>query len=231
MLSTRSLSVGTVLFPLTILLGCASAGPDLNGPDGPDFMAAYSGDWVLLPSESEDLNGKMRDSMRGSAGASGGGRMTGGRSGGGGGGMTGGGGMRGGRPGGSRGGGMAGGDMDPEEMRRSMEAIRNMASVPGEVSLTLRPETVTFTQNDAAALVLTLGAGKEEIRQGGVMFEASAKWTKSGLKIDREMEIGGGVEDKVSVNEEGNLVFNREINLMGRTVKGILVYQRKSDEG
>ncbi len=126
---------------------------------------------------------------------------------------------------------MAGGDMDPEEMRRSMEAIRNMASVPGEVSLTLRPETVTFTQNDAAALVLTLGAGKEEIRQGGVMFEASAKWTKSGLKIDREMEIGGGVEDKVSVNEEGNLVFNREINLMGRTVKGILVYQRKSDEG
>jgi len=43
--------------------------------------------------------------------------------------------------------------------------------------------------------------------------------------------MGGGVKDKISVNEEGNLVFKREIDLMGRTVKGTLVYQRKSDEG
>jgi len=183
MLSTRSFLAGAALLSFTILMGCASAGPDLNGPDGPDFMVAYSGDWVFLPSESEDLNGKMRDSMRGPAGEAGGGGMAGGRPGGGGGGMTGGGGMRGGMPGGGRGGGIAGAGMDPEEMRRSMEAIRNMAVVPGEVSLTLRPETVTFTQNAAAVIVLTLGAEKEEILQGGVMFGATAKWAKSGIEI------------------------------------------------
>jgi hypothetical protein len=121
--------------------------------------------------------------------------------------------------------------MDPEEMRRSMEAIRGMAMVPGEVSLTLRPERVTFTQDATTVLVLTLGAEKEKTFQGGATFFATAKWTKSGLDINREMEMGGGVKDKVSVNEDGNLVLKREIDLMGRNVKGTLVYQRKSEEG
>jgi hypothetical protein len=213
------------LFLFTILIGCAGAGPDLNGLDGPGYMAAFSGDWVLVPSESEDLNGKMRDSMRDPTGRAGGGGMTGGRPGGGG--MTGDGGMRGGMSGGGRRGGMPGSGMDPEEMRRSMEAIRGMARAPREVSLTLRPETVTFTQNATTVLVLTLGAGREKVLQGETTFFATAKWTKNGIEINREVEMGGGVRDEVSVNEDGNLVLKREIDLLGRNVKGTLVYHRK----
>ncbi len=224
MYSYRPSLTGTALLSLFILMGCASAGVDLNGPDGPSVMAAYSGDWALVPSESEDLNTKMRDSMRGSAGGAAGGR-SGGRSGGGGG-RSGGGVMR----GGGRG-GMTGGGMDPEEMRRSMEAIRGLARVPQGISLNLRPETVTFTQDAAGVLILTLGAGKEEVLQGGVTFLGTAKWTNNGLGINREMEMGGGVKDMISVNDQGHLVLKREVDLMGRTVKGTLVYQRTSNDG
>ena len=227
MSSYRSIPSGAALLSLTILIGCSSGGVDLNGPEGTDIMAAYSGDWVFVPSESEDLNAKMMNTMRGAAGGAGGG-MTGGRSGGG----RGGGGMQGGMPGGGGGrGGMPGGGMDPEEMRRTMEALRGLARVPGEVSLSLLPETITFTADAANVLILTLGAGKEEVLQGGVILLGTAKWTKDGIEINREMEMGGGVKDKIGLNEEGDLVLKREIDLMNRTVKGTLVYQRKSDNG
>jgi hypothetical protein len=227
MSSPRSLPAGAVLFLFAVLMGCATAGPDLNGPDGPNIMAAYSGDWVLVPSESVDLNTKMTDSMRGPAGGPGGGGMAGGRGGGGGGG----GGRGGASGGGSMRGGMPGSGMDPEEMRQSMEVIRGLAQVPGEIHLNLRPEVVTFTQDAANVLILTLGASKESVLQAGTTLLGTAKWTKDGIEINREMEMGGGVKDEISLNEEGNLVLKREIDLMGRTVKGTMVFQRKSNGG
>jgi len=180
----------------------------------------------LVPSESEDLNAKMRDSMRNPAGGPGGGGMTGDR--GGRGGMPGGGGMRGG--GGGMRGGMAGGEMDPEERRRSMEALRALSEVPGEISLSLRPEAITFTQAAANVLVLNLGAGKEEVLHGGLALLAEARWTKNGIEIDRETGQAGGIKDRFNLDENGNLILKREIDLMGRSVKGTLVYQRKPTE-
>ncbi len=66
--SVSLLKFGAPLFGISILLGCAGAGPDLNGPDGPNLMAAYSGDWVLDRDESDDLDQKMRVAMRGPGG-------------------------------------------------------------------------------------------------------------------------------------------------------------------
>ena len=74
-----------MLAALPTIGGCASGGPDLNGPEGPGLLAAYTGDWILIPAESEDLNAKMRDAERRPAG---GGGMAGGRPGGAGGGFS-----------------------------------------------------------------------------------------------------------------------------------------------
>ncbi|MFC1791350.1 hypothetical protein ACFL0I_02650, partial [Gemmatimonadota bacterium] len=41
----------------------AGPGPDLNGPQGPSLMAAYSGDWVLVRTESDDLAEKIREAQ------------------------------------------------------------------------------------------------------------------------------------------------------------------------
>jgi hypothetical protein len=121
--------------------------------------------------------------------------------------------------------------MDPEEMRLSMEVLRRLAQVPGELSLALQPQTVTLAQDAANILILTLGAPKERVLQGGATLLGTAKWTKNGIEVNREMEMGGGIKDQFGLNEEGKLVLKREIDLMGRIVKGTLVYQRKSNEG
>lgn len=214
------------------LSGCASAGPDLQGPDGPRLMSAYSGDWVLDPGQSDDLNRKLQEGMRGPGSGPGGG-MTGGRPGGG---MTGGrpggggmvpGGSGGGRPGGGVRGGMPGGNMDPEEMRRSMEAIRSLSRAPTEVSLVLKPESVTITQEAADVLVLTLGAEKERFIQGGATLMGEAKWTKKGIEISRTLDAGPGIQDKFHIDDQGNLILEREIDLMGRSVKGTLLYRKR----
>ena len=117
--------------------------------------------------------------------------------------------------------------MDPEERQQAMEAIRQLARVPGDLVLALQPETVTLTQDVANVLLLTLGAEKERVLQGGAVLMGTAKWTKNGIEVNRETEAGGGVKDSFSLDEAGNLVVRREIDLMGRTVKGTLLYQRK----
>ena len=112
-------------------------------------------------------------------------------------------------------------------MRRSMEAIRGLAQAPAELTLVLRPENVTLTEDAKNLLILTLGADKERIVQGGAALLSAAKWTKDGVAIERESEVGGGIKDKISLNEAGDLVLEREIDLMGRSVKGTMIYRRK----
>ena len=152
---TIGLSLG-----LALLAGCAGSGPDLKGPEGPSIMAAYSGDWVLDPTESDDLERKMREAMRLSPGGG-----TPGLMGSGGAGRRGGGGMPG---GGIRGGGggmpgtMGGNQMDLEVRRAAMEAIREMAQAPTEFSLALQPETVAITPSTGRGLLMTIGAEEEQ---------------------------------------------------------------------
>jgi hypothetical protein len=122
---------------------------------------------------------------------------------------------------------MAGAQMDPELRRAAMEAIQVLARAPNELSLALRPETVGITPGTGAALLLTLGAEEEKVVLGGATVLGTAKWTKSGIEIKREIELGGGVEDELSLNEQGNLVLKREVHLMGGGVEGILVYRRR----
>jgi hypothetical protein len=221
----RWLPVGGALILSTVVSGCAGAGPDLKGPEGPSVMAAYSGEWILVPTASDNLNAKVRDAMRGPG--AGGGAM-GGRPGGGGAGLPGEGGLGGRRGGSGMGGGMSGNGVDPEQMRQSMDAMRRMAQVPAEISLALQPETVALTEDSGSVLILTLGVEKERTVQGGVILLGSAKWTKDGIEIKRETEMGPGVKDKISLDETGRLIIKRDVDLMGRSVDGTLVYQRKS---
>lgn len=225
--SVSWVKLGALLPGIPFLLGCAGAGPDLNGPEGPNLMAAYSGDWVLDPAQSDDLDQELRASMRRSGGDLPGGGMTGRRPGGTGGGGAGGGGGR----GGGMQGGMGGSQMDPEAMRAAMDLLRGMARAPRELNLTLRPGTVTLAENAAAITVLNLGAEKEDIFQGGAKLLGTARWTKAGIEIKRELEMGGGIKDSFSLNESGSLVLRREVDMMRQSVKGELVYVRKSQGG
>ena len=74
---------------------------------------------------------------------------------------------------------------------------------------------------------MTLGADKEKAFLSGATVMETAKWTKSGIEIKREIELGGGVEDQLTLDDQGNLVLKREIQFRGGAAKGILVYRRK----
>ena len=117
--------------------------------------------------------------------------------------------------------------MDPEAGRSSLEAIRELSQVPSEFSLVLRPETVGLTPSTGAAILMTLGADKEKVFLSGATVVETAKWTKNGIEIKREIELGGGVEDHFTLDDQGNLVLKREIQFRGGAAKGILVYRRK----
>jgi hypothetical protein len=224
----RSLRVTGSALLISALSACAAGpGPDLLGPRGPSLMEAYSGDWVLLRLESDDLAGNILDVMAGQprpgvTGARPGGGMTGGR---------GGGGMAGGRAGGgTRPGGVAGG-MDPEALQQAMATVRALAEVPGELRLLLTPEDVTL--EPAATPTMTLGLEKREERfqHGRAAFFAAAKWTKKGLVIERAGETAGRVKDEISLDDQGRLVMKRQVDLPGRgTVKGTLRYGRRPPE-
>ena len=126
------------------------------------------------------------------------------------------------------GGGMAGSGVDPEQLRATMEAMRQLAQVPAEISIALQPETVALTEDSRAVVILTLGAEKDKMVQGGTLLFGSAKWTKKGIEVKRETEMGPGIKDQITLDESGRLLVKRDVNLMGRSVNGTLVYQRKS---
>jgi hypothetical protein len=192
-------------------------------------MAAYSGDWSLLRAESDDLEGRLRASQRNQSAGGFGDGMTGARGGGSRGGVGGGGGRR---AGGAKRGGTPGGGVDLQAMQRAFEAVQVLARVPEEITLGLRPETVSVLQNqdESTALRLTLGADESEFIHGGMSVSARAKWTKRGIEIERVID-GGKVKDELSIDEEGRLSFKREVEVMGRHVDGTLVYSRAGGEG
>ncbi len=227
-----TLSILSLGLPLVLALsGCGTGpGPDLSGPNGAGFLSAYSGDWVLLRLESDDLDGEMREGMAarpdGRAGATGNMPGAGGR----GGGMTGGGrtgGMSGGRRGG-RGGMPTGGvTRDPAEMHRIIRTTRFLARTAGELTLTLRPESVRLVQGQDPPLLMNLGGDETAVLQGEVEFFAGAEWTSDGLLIERKVDGGGGVTDKIHVDEEGHLIVDREIDTGRLKVEGVLRYRKK----
>jgi hypothetical protein len=190
-------------------------------------MAAYSGDWVLLRLESDDLDRKFRDAMADRPRSPGGGVPGGGadRRPPGGGGMTGG---RGGRMPGMGPGGA--GNVDAEEMRRVLETTRLITRTHTELLLTLRPESATLRPADGVPLVLPLSGEEQSVVRGEAEYFAAAGWTDEGLLIERKVDGGGRVTDKIQVDQAGRLVVEREIDaLRGGTVKGTLVYERKEE--
>lgn len=194
--------------------GCASAGPDLRGPDGPSIMAAFSGSWTLDRASSDDLSLEFRRLMdEGRPGGMAGGGMPGGGRGG----MPGGGGRR-------PGGGMPRGEMDSGEMMRSMEALRSFARPPDHISLELQPETVNLSGDDMDPLLVPFGSEAEQVTQNGVTLNATADWTKDGIEVYRQMQRGQGVRDRYQLGQDGRLLLKREIMLMGRSAKATLVY-------
>jgi hypothetical protein len=222
MTSGRLVSSGVVTILALGMWACAAGpGPDLHGPEGTRLTAAYSGDWVLLRTESDNLAAKLRGSSGGRGGSPTGGMLPGGRRGGGMGGGMGGGGVR---PGSFPGGG------DPEEMRQAMQTMQALSQVPGEMNLLMSPDTVTITEQEPQSFALSLGLNREEqeLQQGQGTFFARAKWTEEGLEIDKKVDGGGGVTDKISLDANGRLIMKREIeNAIRGKVDGTLVYRRK----
>ncbi len=207
------------------LAACASGpGPDLHGPGGASLMAAYSGNWVLLRTESDDLAAKMRGPAGGRGGLQPGGGMLGGRRGGG---------VTGGRPGvGGMGGGFPGGG-DPEEMRQAMQSMQVLSQAPEEMQLLLHADSVTIAEEEPRTIMVSLGLGaeEEEIHQAQATFFARAQWTDKGLEINRKVDGGGGVKDKMSLDSNGRLIVKREIqNPIFGKVEGTLIY-RKQEPG
>jgi hypothetical protein len=128
--------------------------------------------------------------------------------------------------GGGRPGGMTGSQMDPEAMRAAMDVLRQLSQVPEEFSLNLREDAVLLIHDGMNAFGLTLGADEAEFYQGGATILGTARWRKDGLEIKRELDMGGGVKDKIRVDETGTMIVEREIDLPRGSVKGTLVYKR-----
>jgi hypothetical protein len=210
----------------TALSGCGtSPGPDLSGPNGASYTNAFSGDWVLLRLDSDDMEGMMRERMGTGPADRGGatGSMPGaaGR----GGGASGGrppGGMTGGRAG-VLGQGMQG---QAEELERVRRGVQLLSRTQGEFTLTLRPESVTLVQGEDPPIVMALGKAEVQVLQREVEFFAGAKWTSDGLVIERVVDGGAGVKDKIHVDEEGHLIVEREIDTGRRRIEGVLKYRR-----
>jgi hypothetical protein len=219
-------SVPALLALVVTLTACGvGPGPNLAGPDGASYLSAYSGEWTLLRLESDDLDAQLREAMSArSGGAAGGMAGPGGR--GGAGGRSGGGGRAGGggRPGGMPG---AAGARDPEGMRQAMQATQILGRTPGNFTLNLSPESATLIQGNAASVTLTFGGEETAVPLGDTEYFVAAEWTSEGLIIERKVDGGGGVKDKMRVNEDGLLVVERQIDT-GRNgkVKGTLRYQK-----
>jgi len=118
--------------------------------------------------------------------------------------------------------------VDPEEMRRVMEATRLLARTQTEFGLTLRPDAASFRPAGGTAVLIPLGADESAIREGEIEYFAAARWTEEGLVVERKVDGGGKVRDKIHLDEEGRLVVEREIDaLRGGTVQGTLLYRRR----
>lgn len=130
------------------------------------------------------------------------------------------------------GGGFPGGG-DTEQMRQAMQTMQIISQVPGEMSLVLTPDAVTLTEEEPQTSTLSLGLDTDEqkVEQGLATFFARARWSDKGLEIDRKVDGGGGVKDKISIDANGRLVMKREIeNPIRGKVEGTLVY-RKQEPG
>lgn len=223
-------SVPALLALVVTLTACGvGPGPNLAGPDGASYLSAYSGEWTLLRLESDDLDAQLREAMSArSGGAAGGMAGPGGRGGAGGqsggGGRAGGGGRPGGMPGGMPGGA---GARDPEGMRRAMQATQILGRTPENFTLNLSPESATLIQGNAASVTLALGGEESAVPLGDMEYFVAADWTSEGLIIERKVDGGGGVKDKMSVDEDGRLVVERQIDT-GRNgkVEGTLRYRK-----
>ncbi len=214
MTPSQTLRLAGFVLLLTTLTGCATRpGPDLMGPQGPDIMAAYSGDWVLLSSESDNMAEKMLEAMAAPRGGAPGGRPAG-------------------RTAGGRSSRGTAAGMDSQQMQQALATVRVLAEVPMAMKLILAPQEATLVPARAQAMTLALGAREQRIQQGRATFLATARWTEKGLVIQRAGETAGRVKDEIAVDDQGRLVMIREISLPGRgTVRGTLRYARQTPEG
>ena len=125
-----------------------------------------------------------------------------------------------------------GGTVDPEEMRRAMQETRRIARTSRRVRLVLNPTGATLAQDSVPPLTLALEAEPTSVFDGQGEIRASAKWTSSGLEIQREIPNGGEISDTYTLDEEGQLVLRREVRMMrGQNEIRVRTVYRKDDSG
>ena len=102
-----------------------------------------------------------------------------------------------------------------------------IARTPTELRVELRPGSATLTSESSSPVRLGLGGDEIFVNQDGAEFFAKAEWTSEGLIIQRKVDRGGAVTDRMRVDGNGRLTVEREIDAMrGGKVKGTLVYRR-----
>lgn len=189
--------------------------PDTGGVELGQYLAQFSGQWVLDRDASDDparaLEAHGREGAHdGGRGGGGGGHGPGGHGGGGAGHGS----------GGHGGGGLlgrlwaliGGGGPDPAALEATLDVFRTV------------PDRFTLTVTDS--LVVTTWAGEREARMPvagnaipmsvqGRRIEVKAKWDGGKLEIERRIDGGGRIVDLVEAVAEGNHL------LVIRTVKGV----------
>jgi hypothetical protein len=107
-----------------------------------------------------------------------------------------------------------------------MDALRSLATVPRDITLTLQPDRFILVEPGSSVTSVALDAEKEDLIQAGLKVLGSAKWKKEGVELTREFEPAGSLKDTFSLKEDGALALQREVNLRGRSVKGTLIFRR-----
>jgi hypothetical protein len=151
------------------------------------------GAWTLNKDLSDPVPDRSAgDGQRGDGGYRGGGRR------GGGGGV--GGGFGGGRFGGGFGGGRVGGGADPDQMRRRMQALRDIMEAPDRLTITESDATVIVTTGDGR--VTRLATNGKKVKDDSTGIERKTHWDGRTLVSEINGAGQGKITETYSVDPE-----------------------------
>lgn len=200
-LTTTSVLGSLLLAGGSLLSQAAAQRPDLSGR------------WIFNSAQSDDPRDRIQaeDTTGGSGrgGERGGGSPgIGGGRGGFGGGRGGFGGGRGGRFGGGREGGFGGGGMTDQQRQRMRQTVQLALHAPGTLSIAETDSAVSFTADDAPALLVP-GDGRklrQKVDSGGDV-EVRGRWQGNDFVLERRVAGGGRVSEDYQRSPDGKHLF------------------------
>jgi hypothetical protein len=126
---------------------------------------------------------------------------------------------------GGRIGGVAG--IDPQAMREMMSLLRQR---PERIEMTLTDTLFTITLLPGAPMALPMSGDEVELEMGGVVAKVRVVWDALQPRLERSIEGGGTIVDRLEVAGEGRLLLTRSVELLRRDVELRFAYDR-AEEG